>query len=207
MLLDGQQKNGQKMPPPLPPTLIYIYEYWTCSLQRKVKIAENLNNDQTKLPIEAWLVSSWPLSYAVGRPTKKRLPPFHKKWLPLHCYIDKHWNFHFLLIIIRMESLNSNQTKPSILTSFMLTWSLWHAVRRQPKNAHLPLIKMTPMTHLYRWTLDFSFFAEGLHIRQNQLVIGYIYKQMTKDPWMKTVYIYIYIYIYIYTYIWVCVCV
>ena len=161
MLLDGQQKNGQKMPPPPPPhPYIYIYEYWTCSLQRKVKIAENLNNDQTKLPIQAWLVSSWPLSYAVGRPTKKHLPPFHKKWLPLHIYIDKHWNFPFLLIIIWVENLNSNQTKPPFLTWFMLTWPLWHAVRRPPKNAHLPLIKMTPMTHLCRQALEFSFLVD-----------------------------------------------
>ena len=42
-------KKRPKKPHPLPPhPYIYIYEYWTCSLQRKVKIAENLNNDQTK---------------------------------------------------------------------------------------------------------------------------------------------------------------
>ena len=161
MLLDGQQKNAHL--PAYKKWLqghIFVDEHWNFPFLLIIIWAESLNSSQTKPSISICFMLSWPLCHAAIWPPKKWPPPPYKKWPQWHIYIDEHWNFPFLLIIIWAESLNSNQTKPSISTWFMLTWPLWHAVRRPPKNAHLPLIKMTPMTLLCRWALEFSFLVD-----------------------------------------------
>ena len=136
--------NKKRPPPPYKkwlPLHIYIDKHWIFHFLLIILRVENLNSNQTKPLIYVWLVSQWPLYYGVRRPTKKRPPPPYKKWLHWHIYIDEHWNFPLYLIIIWVESLNSNQTKPPFLTWFTLTWPLWHAVRRPPKKCPPPPYK------------------------------------------------------------------